>query len=233
MGEAKEKTPLIILGSGTYSAVLIDTFRQYGDHFPYALKGLAQNVDPNRRGETVDGYPVYSMEELAPLAKTHHAHCLLGDCTAKRRFVEQVAELGFRFATLEHPGCRLIGDLNIGEGCYLGLDTCFFRGTSLGKHCTVLTKTVVGEDVRIGDYGMVCTGVMLAGHLCIGEEVFVGVGATITEHLTIGNGAIIGAGAVVVRDVPEGAVVVGNPAREIQRKGGPLRTVGDREKLGS
>ena len=34
---------------------------------------------------------------------------------------------------------------------------------------------------------------------------------------------IVGAGAVVVRDVPDGAVVVGNPARPVERKGGPLR----------
>ena len=42
----------------------------------------------------------------------------------------------------------------------------------------------------------------------------IGGGATILPGLTIGAGAMIGAGAVVTRDVPEDAVVTGNPARQ-------------------
>jgi UDP-2-acetamido-3-amino-2,3-dideoxy-glucuronate N-acetyltransferase len=43
----------------------------------------------------------------------------------------------------------------------------------------------------------------------------IGAGAVILPGVTIGEGAMVGAGAVVTRDVPPGAVVVGNPAREI------------------
>jgi len=51
----------------------------------------------------------------------------------------------------------------------------------------------------------------------IGDRVDVGAGAIIIGDITIGNGAVIGAGAVVTKDVPEGAVVVGNPARVIKQ----------------
>ena len=44
-----------------------------------------------------------------------------------------------------------------------------------------------------------------------------GTGAVILPGLTIGSGAVVGAGAVVTRDVPDGATVVGNPAREVSR----------------
>lgn len=43
----------------------------------------------------------------------------------------------------------------------------------------------------------------------------IGAGAVILPGVTIGEGAMVGAGAVVTRDVPPGAVVVGNPARKI------------------
>jgi acetyltransferase-like isoleucine patch superfamily enzyme len=45
----------------------------------------------------------------------------------------------------------------------------------------------------------------------------IGSGATILCGVTIGEGALVGAGAVVTRDVPDGATVIGNPAREMNR----------------
>lgn len=48
----------------------------------------------------------------------------------------------------------------------------------------------------------------------------IGGGATILPGITIGRGAMVGAGAVVTKSVPEGAVVVGNPARIVRYIGG-------------
>ena len=45
----------------------------------------------------------------------------------------------------------------------------------------------------------------------------VGAGAVLLPGVRIGRGALIGAGAIVVDDVPGGATVVGNPAREVRR----------------
>lgn len=50
----------------------------------------------------------------------------------------------------------------------------------------------------------------------LGHDVWVGMGATVIPGVKIGSGAVIGAGAVVSRDVPDYAVVVGNPARIIK-----------------
>ena len=47
------------------------------------------------------------------------------------------------------------------------------------------------------------------------SDVFVGMNAMILKGVTIGRGATIGAGSVVTKDVPEGAVAAGNPAKVI------------------
>ncbi len=55
----------------------------------------------------------------------------------------------------------------------------------------------------------------------IGRDVWIGANAVILGGVTIGDGAVVAAGAVVTKDVEAGAIVVGNPAREIRkRKGG-------------
>jgi virginiamycin A acetyltransferase len=53
--------------------------------------------------------------------------------------------------------------------------------------------------------------------LCIGNDVWVGYGAIILPNVaSIGDGAVIGAGSVVTKDVPDFAVVVGNPAKIVR-----------------
>ena len=53
----------------------------------------------------------------------------------------------------------------------------------------------------------------------VGKGAAIGVGAILMPGVKVGDGALVGAGSVVTRDVPPGATVVGNPAREIRRKG--------------
>ncbi len=50
----------------------------------------------------------------------------------------------------------------------------------------------------------------------VGEGTHVGIGACVIQGIKIGKWATIGAGAVIIKDVPDGAVVVGNPAKIIK-----------------
>jgi serine O-acetyltransferase len=90
---------------------------------------------------------------------------------------------------------------------------------------------VIGETAEIGDDCTLYNGVTLGGtrpsaeqsgqkrHPTLGNDVIVGSGARVIGPLRIGNGARIGAGAVVLREVPDGATMVGNPARQVARRG--------------
>ena len=49
----------------------------------------------------------------------------------------------------------------------------------------------------------------------IGDRVFIGAAAIILPGVKIGNDVIVGAGSVVTKDIPEGVVVAGNPAKVI------------------
>lgn len=77
------------------------------------------------------------------------------------------------------------------------------------------TGIIVHPDVVIGPNVMIFHQVTLSDAIIVGGHVDIGAGAKILGPLTIGDHARIGANAVVTRDVPEGATVVGIPAREI------------------
>jgi serine O-acetyltransferase len=114
-----------------------------------------------------------------------------------------------------HPGAR------IGKG--------FFIDHGMG--------VVIGETAEIGEYVLMYHGVTLGGtslkpgkrHPTVGNHVLIGAGAKIFGPLEIGDHSQIGGGAVVTKSVPSHAIVVGNPAQVIKRKGikviDPTRTV--------
>ena len=54
---------------------------------------------------------------------------------------------------------------------------------------------------------------MIAGGVTIGDGAWVAPSAAVRNQRSVGAGAVVGMGAVVVRDVPPGTTVAGNPAR--------------------
>lgn len=61
------------------------------------------------------------------------------------------------------------------------------------------------------------------GDIVVGDDAWLGHGVVVLSGVRIGNGAVIGAGAVVTRDIPDGAVAVGSPARIIaMRRSDPV-----------
>jgi acetyltransferase-like isoleucine patch superfamily enzyme len=62
---------------------------------------------------------------------------------------------------------------------------------------------------------MLDRGAYSEGPITIGDDVWIGTGAIILDGVTIGPHAVISAGAVVARDIPEGAIAAGIPARPV------------------
>ena len=56
------------------------------------------------------------------------------------------------------------------------------------------------------------------GGISIGDDVWLGFGVIVLDGVRIGKGAVIGAGAVVTRDIPDGAIAFGVPARVVRTR---------------
>ncbi len=102
---------------------------------------------------------------------------------------------------------------------------CSFATISSRSSVTLGNRVALGANTRIYDHDFhPVDPVLRARDACsnvttrpvsIGDDVFVGAQALILKGVTIGARAVIGAGAVVARDVPEGEIWAGNPARAV------------------
>jgi serine acetyltransferase len=100
-------------------------------------------------------------------------------------------------------------------GAFATIDGGMYGATKLGARSWLMKHAHLGHDANVLMDVEISTGAIIGGHCVILDGARIGLNATVLPKLTIGAGALIGAGSVVTRDVPDGEVWAGNPARPL------------------
>lgn len=121
------------------------------------------------------------------------------------------------------PFAHLRGSSVIEQGAHIGnfvemKNTRMGRGAKAG-HLSYLGDAEIGAAANIGAGTITCNyDGKRKNKTKIGARAFIGSNSSLVAPVEIGEGALTGAGAVVLRDVPEGERVAGNPAKPLARK---------------
>jgi UDP-3-O-[3-hydroxymyristoyl] glucosamine N-acyltransferase len=114
-----------------------------------------------------------------------------------------------------------LGGVTLSDNVEIGSNTCVVRGmindTYLGEGVKVDNLVHIAHDCFIDDYSFIIAGAELSGYVKVGKRSRVAPNACVKQRLTIGNDAIVGLGAVVTKNVPDGTIVAGNPAKILNR----------------
>ncbi|KMO43152.1 hypothetical protein VQ02_00715 [Methylobacterium variabile] len=210
--------PLIILGTGGNALDILDLVESRPGSWRVA--GFLDDARPE--GDRVAGLPVLGrLAEARRLAEDGAVAFVnaIGSDASHRERLAIVAGTGLapeRFATLVHAGAAVSSRAVLGPG------TCVHHGASVagnvvaGAHVGIGPGAIVGHDTVIGDGAMLAPGCVVSGFVRLGRSCYVGAGSALRQRVAIGERALVGLGAVVLRDVPAGATVVGNPARTLR-----------------
>lgn len=140
---------------------------------------------------------------------------------------------------IHHPTLVNLYGCTIGSGTSIGAFVEIRSGVIIGKNCKIQAMVYIPEGITIGDGVFIGPNVTCTNDrhpkatnpdgsrkdacdwqmhkTTIKDGASIGAGATILPGITIGKNALVGAGAVVTRDVPDGATVVGNPAKILKK----------------
>lgn len=202
---------VVVMGAGGHAKVVISTLQAAG-HTVVA----AYADDEARWGCEILGVPV-----RGPLAAAGEAGVASGviaiGCNETRKKVARVVNL--RWLTVVHPAAWVAPDAQLGEGTVVLAGAIVQPGCVVGRHVIINTAATIDHDCVIKDCAHIAPGVHLAGNVRVGEGAFLGIGCTAIPSRKIGAWTIVGAGAVVVRDLGDGVIAYGVPARAKRQSG--------------
>lgn len=126
--------------------------------------------------------------------------------------------------------CIILPKAKIGRDCNICANVFIENDVKIGDRVTIKCGVQLYDGIRVGNDVFIGPNVTFCNDkypksgnrsfhclpVIIEDNVSIGGNATILPDITLGKGCIVGAGAVVTKNVAPGAVVVGNPAKEMK-----------------
>jgi acetyltransferase EpsM len=133
-------------------------------------------------------------------------------------FLNKLTDLNIpknRFATIIHPTAVVSKYAKIGNGTCIQSFVSVGPNTEIGNHVQIFAQSLIGHGAILDDYCYVANNACIGADVHLKEGAYLGTNATTLEFVTLGKWSITGIGTVVLKDVPDYAKMVGNPARQI------------------
>jgi len=201
-----------LYGASGHGKVIAEILEQNGD----TIQGI---FDDDPAVTALLDYPSLGEFDAAKLSRNARVIISIGNNDSRRK---AALRLNVPFATAVHPSASVSKRSTIGEGSVVMAGVSINADVRIGEHVILNTNCSVDHDCELGNFVHVSPNVALAGNVKVGEGTHLGIGSCVIQGIIIGKWATIGAGTVVITDVPDNAVIVGNPGRIIKYSKGTL-----------
>ena len=158
-------------------------------------------------------------EKTRPLSefnpKKYKAMVVLGDSKLRYEMVQKLPK-ETKYFTFIHPTALIMGDVEIGEGSFIGANSILTTNIKMGKHSLLNRGNHIGHDCEIGNFFSMMPGSIVSGNVKIYDCVFMGNNSCIREKISIHSLSTIGMGSMVISNINDSGTYVGIPAKKIK-----------------
>lgn len=203
------KKPVAIIGYSGHSYVIIDIFLSAG-------RLVTAYCDSEEK--TTNPYHLTYLgkeSEVIHKLKGYDYFACVGHNGIREKIHTQLSQFIGNPVNAIHPSAVISASVKMGDGVMIAANATINPLAEIGRGVICNTSSSIDHECIIGDFSHIAPGVVLCGNVRIGRNTFIGANSVIRQGVTIGNNVTIGAGTVVVKNVPDGVTMVGNPARQL------------------
>lgn len=206
----------IIIGAGTYGQVYASYLSETGR---YNITGFLDD-DNKKIGSVVNGIsvlgPVSLLNELVKEIP-YSVFVPIGNNVIRERILKYARKLGYQTPSYIHPSCQVHSTVTMGESVYILPSSNVMPYTKIEDNVMISMGVNIAHHTHLGSSSFYSQGSNVGASITICTGAFIGIASTIMTGIKrIGQNALIGAGTVIIKDVPDNAVMVGNPGKIIK-----------------
>ena len=206
---------VIVYGAGEFGSLISNIIAYHSD-----LNIVAYGDDNAEKiDQLIDEAPVFSDEDLLKFAQDNeikYAISSIGNNKIRAEKYTLLKNKGFQMLSIVHPQALIDTKVTYGDNVIIEMGTAIHTHSNIGNNVFLGGDALIGHHNTIGNHVLVGGNVSFGGAVVVEDYVSIGVGASIKPGVRLGEGSVIGVGAAVVKDVGQGDIVAGVPAKSIK-----------------
>jgi len=201
---------VVIIGAGGHAKVVAEVVMATR---AYEIIGF---VAQKSECDSVLNIPVIGDDSILSSLLQRGVECAvvaIGDNKLREKIAYNLMNIGFELPAIVHPEAFISPSAIVEKGAVIMPRAIIETLAYIGELAIINTGAIVEHDNIIGRAAHIGPGCSLAGSVCVGDRTLIGVGSCVKPGVTIGNDVIVGSGSAVVKNIADGMVVCGVPAK--------------------
>ncbi len=212
---------ILLVGCGRHARMIIDNIEEIDN---IDILGIVSNSRDDL-GKDLYGYPIIGTNDdiddiFAKYRELTGYFLGIGQLSdgnmSIRAKMASVLDKKYRAINVIHPLAVISKHAKIGYGNIFEAYTKVANGAVVGNHCILNSFSAINHDQIIGNNVLIAGNVSMAGK-GVGDNSIIADGASVGYLKSVGKNCIVGDGAVITKDLPDGSIAVGNPARILRK----------------